>query len=959
MNLDMFDTSYEYEIAGQFLLGNTEKVLIIQSGTLEVFSAKIQDQAPVGNRTHIFHAEKGDALFGTPLAENIGLLAVASSSIKLVEVDRNEFIDYMQKKQDIDQLEKMVSGWIYNLSSGIYKENIVPRKIESVEAGSEISVTPDMNLSVLQGVAWVKFQSDSVLFMGQEYWPHISKDTYFPLVKGLWLMTDFEATLKIIDSDTLLKKELFGEILDRFNIYILHCISINNRKQAEENRLRLTQRKATDRNALNKALSGLLAVFKIQEAKGGDWKNPDNPLLAAAQIVGQAMHIEVQSQQKSRNESLDSIARQSHFHTREVILREPWWKFENGPLLAFYEETNSPVALIQVSPRQYELRDPTDGSVCQVTSKIADLLSPKAYSFYRPFPAKKLTGKEMLKVGFSGTGRDRNMILVMGVFASLLGLLTPIMTGYIFDTLIPEAGRNQLLQIAGILVACAISIGMFSITQAIALVRIEGKVDTVIQSAVWDRLLSLPVAFFRNFSAGDLAMRSMGINAIRSILSGATVSAVLGFLFSTFNLALLFYYDTSLATLAVVLSFIALSVGIGTGYYQSLLQKQIMEIEGKNSGLLLQFITGISKLRVSGTEDRAFSIWASNFSNQKTIAFKAGNIQNSQATFDSSIPVLLTMAVYAWIVFVGSGSDQDPLSTGKFIAFMSAFGSFQHALLQMSGALTSCFSVIPLYQRAKPIIETVPETDESKTSPSELSGNIEINQVHFRYDVDGPLVLNGVSLTVKPGEFVAFVGESGSGKSTLLRLLLGFETPEAGTLYYDNQDLASLDVREVRRNIGVVLQNGVLMSGDIYKNIIGMSDLSIDDAWDAASMVGIEEDIKEMPMGIHTMIPAGGGTFSGGQRQRLLIARAIARKPRILYFDEATSALDNKSQAIVSKSLEGLNSTRIVIAHRLSTIMNADRIYVLDKGAIAESGTYQELINRKGIFAELAKRQIA
>jgi ABC-type bacteriocin/lantibiotic exporter with double-glycine peptidase domain len=274
-------------------------------------------------------------------------------------------------------------------------------------------------------------------------------------------------------------------------------------------------------------------------------------------------------------------------------------------------------------------------------------------------------------------------------------------------------------------------------------------------------------------------------------------------------------------------------------------------------------------------------------------------------------------------------------------------------------AFTSILSIVPLYERIKPIIEAAPEVDVNKAAPGELNGHIDVASIRFRYIPDGQLIVKDVSLEVAPGEYVALVGGSGSGKSTLFRILLGFEIPESGTIYYDGKDITSLDIQELRRQVGVVLQNGKIMGGPIFLNILGASNLSLDDAWEAARMAGLDADIKAMPMGMYTVLSPGGGTLSGGQRQRLLIARAIVRKPRILFFDEATSALDNKTQAVVSRSLERLQASRLVIAHRLSTIINADRILVMDRGRLVQTGTYNELMKQEGLFAELAKRQIA
>jgi ABC-type bacteriocin/lantibiotic exporter with double-glycine peptidase domain len=268
------------------------------------------------------------------------------------------------------------------------------------------------------------------------------------------------------------------------------------------------------------------------------------------------------------------------------------------------------------------------------------------------------------------------------------------------------------------------------------------------------------------------------------------------------------------------------------------------------------------------------------------------------------------------------------------------------------------FAAIPMMESIRPILEATPENIALKPEIQDLTGDIEVVNIYFRYQPDSPLVLDNVSLHVRPGEFVAVVGASGSGKSTLLRLLLGFETPESGSVYYDRQDITSFDPSSVRRPAGTVVQQARLSTGNILTNITGMTNATFEDAWEAARAVGLDDDIRQMPMEMYTVITGGISTLSGGQRQRIMIARAIINRPRILFFDEATSALDNKTQQIVSRSLEKLQATRVVIAHRLTTIQNADRIYVMDGGRIVETGTYAELLSMGGKFTDLVKRQM-
>jgi ATP-binding cassette subfamily C protein len=445
------------------------------------------------------------------------------------------------------------------------------------------------------------------------------------------------------------------------------------------------------------------------------------------------------------------------------------------------------------------------------------------------------------------------------------------------------------------------------------------------------------------------------------MLSNTVLTAVLSGTFSIVNLFLLFYYDSSLAWVGVGLAVLAVLIIGSLGFMKLRYDRQLSDVQGSIQGFLFEFLNGISKVRVSGSERRVFSLWADQFSQLKNLGFRSGNYQNFVEVFKGSYPLLTNIFFFSFIFYtLNNATDAAGLiSVGVFMAFVTAFNQFLNDCLSMCMGLISSLNIIPLYERLRPILEEEPESAVDNADPGELSGELEFNGVNFRYHEDQPLILKDVSFKINPGEMVAFVGPSGSGKSTVMRLLLGFEEPEAGSIYYDGQAFDSLNKEQVRRQLGVVLQHGSLMSGSIYQNIVGSSELTLEDAESAAAMAGLEEDIEQMPMGMHTVISEGGSTFSGGQRQRLMIARAIVHKPRILYMDEATSALDNRTQRIVSESLDRLQATRIVIAHRLSTIVNADRIFVMDQGRIVESGTYNELMAKDGLFSTLAKRQIA
>jgi ATP-binding cassette subfamily C protein len=694
----------------------------------------------------------------------------------------------------------------------------------------------------------------------------------------------------------------------------------------------------------------------------------EDPVLVASKLVGEALGMSVVPHpgvdpKAGFEQRIMGIAKASRLRIRQVALRDDWWNHDHGPILARTDETDDPVALIPKGPRTYQFFDVKSGASGTIDEQVAATLHPFGYVFYRVFPDGPQSAIDLIKFGANGLMQDLWTLVAMGIGVGLLGALTPFFTGKLFDTAIPEAERGLVFQFTIALFVGALVSAAFKITQSIAVVRIQGKMDYSLQAAVWDRLLNLPSTFFRDYSSGDLAERAAGVNDIRDMISGAGVGSILGSVSSVFYVALMFKYDAKMALLAMFLTAVFVTVTTTANYLQLRHQRTMLTLQGKITGLVLQLVGGVWKLRVSGAENHSFKIWARDYSSQRRLEFKIGRIQNVVEVFNSGFPVLSSMAIFFVLVKFIEGAARagspPPLSTGEFVAFTSAYTAFQTAMQSLSEASLQMLKIVPTYERLRPIITTEAETDESRSHPGTLKGEIEVAHVTFRYTEDGPLILNDMTLTIKPGEFVAFVGGSGCGKSTLMRLMLGFEVPERGSVYYDGQDLGSLDLREVRTQIGVVLQNSQLLPADIFRNIVGTSSLTIDDAWEAARLAGLDVDIEDMPMGMHTYVSEGGGGLSGGQRQRLMIARALVRRPRILFFDEATSALDNRSQAQVTESMERLQATRIVIAHRLSTIINADRICYLEAGKVAEVGSYEELMELDGLFAQLARRQMA
>lgn len=957
------------ELAGNdaLLVTDPTKAWIVQTGRVDLFLVQSHNGEPAGAREHVVRITDGQAIFGMDVTQSSGdkiLIAAAAPGTQVLEVPRTEILRAASAPGASEQIQALLQNWIATLSSAAVAE-MEPKVYQSISAGSEILI-PKEPKPVLptEGLVWLRHLEGQGRFLGHKAGAAINGDYYFPLASPAWLQEEPQNRLEAVTSDVARQRDPEWRGLEAFHQAVMVSL-VANMEMAEQKELsRLARKLKADATRLDFSLRHLTSPLRLKSARGlAPAGEGDDPMLVACQAIGNVLGIEFKlypgkRRDTARRDPVAAIAKASGVRMRRVVLSPSWWKQNAGPLLSIREGDSRPMALLPRSARSYDVYDPVEGTLVRVTSDIAATLEPFAFTFYRPFPPKPISARELITFGLKGSWGDVFVILLMGVLTGLLGMATPILTGTIFDTIIPGAQRSRLLEIAVFLGAASLSGVMFQLTRGFAVLRVEGKMDAMVQAAVWDRLLNLPVPFFRQYSAGDLAMRGLAINSMRQVLTGSAMSSIFSGIFSVFNFILLFYYSPKMALLACGLTLVALLVTSLCGFLQVKYQREVSKLGGQIAGMILQFILGVAKFRVSGTENRAFAAWAGNFSREKMLGLKSRSINNWLGVFNSVFPLLSSIAIFWMMAYLMSKPDATPLSTGKFLAFNAAYGQFASNMLQLTSVFVSILTIVPVYERAKPILNALPEVDPSKTDPGELTGNIEISHISFRYHEDRPLVLKDVSASIRPGEFVAFVGPSGSGKSTLFRLLLGFERPESGAIYFDGQDLAGLDVQNFRQQMGVVLQNASLFSGDIYTNIACSAPATIDEAWEAARLAGFEKDLKQMPMGMHTVIGDGGTGLSGGQRQRLMVARAVVGKPRILLFDEATSALDNQTQEIVSRSLEEMKATRIVIAHRLSTIINADKIFVIENGCLVQSGTYKELIQQDGLFAQLAKRQL-
>ncbi|MFG2232594.1 NHLP bacteriocin export ABC transporter permease/ATPase subunit [Streptomyces sp. NPDC048723] len=651
---------------------------------------------------------------------------------------------------------------------------------------------------------------------------------------------------------------------------------------------------------------------------------------------------------------VERIALASRIRTRVVGLGGRWWRENCGPLVGRREKDGTPVALLW-RRGGYEAVEAATGKRERVRRANQAAFEPRAVMLYRPLPEGRVGLPALLRFSLRGTLPELRSLMLGGLVAVVLGALVPVATGQVLGRYVPQGETGLIVQTGLALAATAVVAAVFMLLQNTSLLRMEGRIEATLQPAVWDRLLRLPATFFAGRSTGELAGAAMGISAIRRVLSGIGPVCVQAGAVGVVSFVLLLVHSVPLAMAALGMLVVIAVLFLGLGLWQLRYERRLNTLGHRLGNQAFQTLRGLPKLRVAAAESFAYAAWAREFARTRDLQQRIGRTQNVSTVLGAVYLPLCTLVMFVLL----AGPARGAMSASEFLTFSTALTMLLSSVTQVTGALVSAAAVLPMFEQIRPLLRETPEVDRSSTLPGELTGAIEARNLSYRYADDGPLVLDDVSLRIEPGEFVAVVGASGCGKSTLLRLLIGFDRPVSGSVLYDGQDLAALDRAAVRRQCGVVLQNAQPLTGSILDCIRGTGTFSPEEAWEAAAMAGLAADIEAMPMGMHTILSDGGGTVSGGQRQRLMIAQALIRKPRILFLDEATSALDNEAQRVVTDSTRALRATRLVIAHRLSTVMDADRVIVMADGRIVQQGPPAELLaDTAGLFHGLVRRQL-
>ncbi len=932
----------------------------VERGALDVFLFEYQDEVPISRSKHILRAERGRMVFGVGKCGIFAAVAKGSPGCMLRRVSIDRVLQY----EIVDQLAGQIDAWVADFAAAValqieprprpdlLLDHRVPAEALDAADGTVVSSRPG-------GVVWVNVGNADAAYLGTEERDSAGAGV-IPVTSDTWLTLQSPAQVSGKTSRALCMDGILLAALTDFHRLVLGAEKIN--------RLLLLADEANEQTALalhrqrdeERARQGLFGVLGSSQAAV---EESNSALLAALRIIGEREGIAFQAPTRRRTSdgeefALQEILETSGVRSRKVNLTadECWWLGDSGAMLGFRREDGHPIALLPSESGRYRALDPISGDSTRLNAGRAAAIHHDAWQFYRSFPVDRPVGtQDILALAARGVSGDLMRFAGAGLIASVLALAPALAIGLLADSILPAASIGMLVQITIALIVLAVVGTFLQMLRGTAMMRLEARAVARVSAALWDRLLLLPPSFFRGFTAGDLAVRMAAIQVLRDQVSGVVANAVISFAFLLPLLIILFIYDTALAWLILGTGMVSLAVTLVFGLLQIGPQRRLYAVSRRLTGELFQYVNGISKLRSAGAEASAFASWARGYREQQVAQLQIGKLNEHLVAYSAAIPALMAAAIFGVALWQGI----DRLELGSFLVVYAVSIQFYTAVIGLGYSFEVMAAVLPGYEQIKPVTTAVPDGRGAHRASVELSGEVRFDHVSFQYAKEGPRIIDEVSVRARPGEFIAIVGESGAGKSTLVRLALGLEVPTAGGIYYDGRDLAHLNRRAVRRQIGVVTQDGALRPGNLLDNIIGLGDdLTIDDAWRAAKLAAVDGDIAAMPMQMFTAVGDRASTFSGGQIQRIRIAAALVREPRIVFLDEATSWLDAKSQAQVMEGIEKLAATRIVIAHRLSTIRKAQRIYVLHQGRVVQEGSFIELFQTEGLFRDLVQRQM-
>ena len=946
-------------------IGDPQCVWLIDKGAVDLFLIESREGVEQSAPQHVLRADAGRLLPGvTPHVEDTTLRLIAKGLPGTV-LRRLPIASLAAVRSA--ELAEQVDAWVTGVSAMLSRDVVHRPRPDALAEPGESLPAMEGTLSARRGVVWVSDPPpDAGLFLSlidpAESRPEGDAGAgTIPLTPASWLTLMDEVQLCTRSSEALAGEDLLLPALASFHALAFSLERLNRRlavvDQANLERARATNRRTDEEGARRR----LFNLYGLPEEKGTPAAG-DSALHEVLRTIGR--HEGIDFRRPARSDTPDpavvlgDVLDASGVRARRVRLdpQERWWIGDSGAMLAFRADDGQPVALLPGRLGHYREVDPVTRRNARVTAERAASLRADAWMFYQPLPPAGVGPRDLFRLAGQGLTADFVRLVVAGLLGGLVMLLPAVVLGFIADEVIPSGEPGPLYVATAALAAFAVIGALLHVLQGTALMRIEGRAASRAEAAFWDRLLRLPPSFLHRYPAGDLTMRGMTFQTLRDAVQGVVAGAVLSIVFLSPAFLLIFFFDAMLGGVALAFALLSLLVTVVLGLRQISPQGRVIRAVHRVAGRLFQLVNGISKLRVDGAEGSAFAAWALDYREQKQAELEVGAFEEHLQALGAALPLVAGAVLF----LAATLPDRETIAVGDFLVVYTVFMVFQTAVTRLGTSFGAVAAIMPALEQVQPFLAEPLERNAGGEPVGHLGGEVRFDHVSFRYHPDGPLILDDVSIHARPGEFVAIAGESGAGKSTLFRLALGLDRPSVGAVYYDGRDLEHLDVKQVRRKIGTVPQDVRLHPQDLLDNIVAEhDDATLDEAWEAARLAAVDAEIRAMPMGMLTPVGTSASVTSGGESQRMVIARALLRSPRILLLDEATNWLDNDSQARIMDDLAVLTSTRIVIAHRLSTLRHADRIYVMRSGKVVQEGSFAELTATEGVFQDLVRRQMA
>ena len=930
----------------------------VVQGSVDIFATRPREDGVPTDFKHLLRAGPGRLLFYAPEEGDPSVLVakgLPDSELRQIPFNALAIADLQA------EIVEQADTWVSDLSESIAGDVTFRPQIDlELAPGGADEVARGTTTTVQHGVTWAFSDGGDMHYLGTEELDH-SKSLPVPITPSSWVVQGRTAQVVATSTSELHREGRLLAALAEFNCLAMRAdrtnralllADVSNLQTASARYRRGSAEKA--RRDLFSVLSGELPV------------EDDSGLLRMLERIGRHEGISFPASTHAQRRAssgedttLEDILNVSGVRFRRVALRnnQRWWLSDSGAMLASYKQDGAPVALIPGASGRYLMVDSHASRSVRVNAQRAALLDGTAYFFYCPLPDEHTSNAAtLLGMVFNRVRSDLARLVGAGILSGLAMLAPAVFLGAIAGQVLPSGDLSALVMLTVAMVMVGLALAAAQMVKGTALMRLEGRATARIGAALWDRMLVLPSSFFRRFTVGDLGIRALGFQQLRDRVTGVVAGSMLTLIFLLPASALMLIFDSALGGLALSVGAASLAVTLYIGMRQLPHHRRLLAASRRLTGVLLQLISGVAKLRVAGAEESGFAMWAAHYREQKLTEMRLGSLNEHLIAFVSATPYFAVAGLFA----VALERSEHGLAVGSFLAVYAGFMIFYGAVVQFGLSFSAIAAILPTVEQTAPILSERPKRPVADAPVLELQGELRIDHVTFRYTEDGPLVLQDVSLYARPGEFIALVGESGSGKSTLLRLALGLESPLSGAVYYDGHDLERLNRHALRNGVGTVVQDAALRPQTVLDNIIGTgNDLTVEDAWRAASLASVDQDLEAMPMGMYTVTSEGSTAFSGGQVQRIMLAGALVRNPRVILLDEATNWLDNETQSSVMEQIEKLSVTRIVSAHRLSTIRRADRIYVLSNGRVTQQGSFDELMAEEGTFRDMALRQMA